>query len=739
MIGSSRARFLFALAVIVFARLAGPACEVANGQAPAPAAPADDLVPGQFFTIEEPIDSETLARIKAQTKQLIARSALKGVEPLLIFEVKPGRSAPGTSGFGTSLELANYLSTGLAGSKGVIAYIAEPLKGYACLAALACDEIVMAPDASIGPITPEGEPVRNEYREFLRTLASRKRREPDLLAGLLDRDADLKLVRTADRQVHYVLAENLPAFFREHQAGPGDVRPAWEGGQRGVISAKRARDEGLSKLTAADRGAIANVYRIASKGLADDPTLLSEAKPVWIEIEGVIDAGKEAYLRRRIDQARREGVNLVFFQINSLGGLIAPADNIADLISSIKDMKTVAFVDDRALGMATLVALACDEIVLRRGAQIGDVRSILPGGRGRPVRLQEGQIASLSERIAAIASKKGHPAAVARAMVDDKTTLIHATDSNTGAPAWITDEEARAEPDRFVNTSVEKEPGEFLLVRSDRSGALGIGQEVGDVESFKAIYGLKGKTIRVDGPTWVDGLVTTLNDPFVGWILLFVGIFMLVLELKMPGVGLPAIASALAFLLFFWSRYLSGTADQLEILLFLVGMVCLGLELFVFPGFGVFGLSGFVLIVVSIVMASHTFVWPTQEYEYRQMAGTLGQVLAVMVGVGVGIALVGRFIPSLPIFNRMILKPELSTGSELSDPFAKPADDAGYQSFAFLMGETGRTTTVLRPTGKARFGNLLVEVTANGLYLERDALVEVIDVQGTRVFVRPMA
>jgi len=102
--------------------------------------------------------------------------------------------------------------------------------------------------------------------------------------------------------------------------------------------------------------------------------------------------------------------------------------------------------------------------------------------------------------------------------------------------------------------------------------------------------------------------VTTLNDPFVGWVLLFVGIFMLILEIKMPGVGLPAITSALAFLLFFWSRYLSGTADQLEILLFLVGMVCLGLELFVFPGFGVFGMSGFLLIVVSIVMASHTFV-----------------------------------------------------------------------------------------------------------------------------------
>jgi len=121
------------------------------------------------------------------------------------------------------------------------------------------------------------------------------------------------------------------------------------------------------------------------------------------------------------------------------------------------------------------------------------------------------------------------------------------------------------------------------------------------------------------------------------------------------------------------------------------------------------------------------------------MAGTLFQIIAVMVGVGTGVALVGRYIPSLPVFNRMVLKHELANGSELNDPMAKPSMDEGYESFAFLMGETGRTTTVLRPTGKARFGNLLVEVTTNGFYLERDALVEVIDVQGTRVIVRPMA
>jgi membrane-bound serine protease (ClpP class) len=193
-------------------------------------------------------------------------------------------------------------------------------------------------------------------------------------------------------------------------------------------------------------------------------------------------------------------------------------------------------------------------------------------------------------------------------------------------------------------------------------------------------------------------------------------------------------------LLFFWSHYLSGTADQLEIILFLVGLVCLALELFVFPGFGVFGMSGVLLILTSIVMASHTFVWPTQEYEYRELGYTLLQVIVAMGAVGGGAVVFARYFPSLPLFNRLVLKPEPWTGTggggtDLDDPTEKPSTE-GYDSLAFLVGETGRTTTVLRPSGKARFGELLIDVTADGYFIEPDSLVEVIDVQGSRVIVK---
>jgi membrane-bound serine protease (ClpP class) len=733
MIGSHLARRLLAASAFLASLgwMSPPAC---RAQAP------PEANPGQFFLIEEPIDSEVLERIRSATQQVIARSvAQKTARPILVFEIRAGRAQPGSSRFGTSFELANFLSTELAGAKLTVAYVPGPLKGYAVLPALACDEIVMGPEASIGPITPKDQEVKADYRDPIQRLARRKQRSPDLFAGLLDPGVDLKVVRAADRQVQYLLPENLAEFLKANQVAEADISNAWEGGSRGELTARRAREEGFSKLTADEAAQIANVYHLSSRALSNDPTLLQEPRPVWIHVDGRIDPSKEAFLRRRVAQARGEGINLIFFQINSQGGLNTPADNVAGLIAEIKGMKTVAFIDDRATGVSALIALACDEIVCRRGAQIGGVQKIITGGNGQEEDLSPGQIESLTRRAENLATQKGHPAAVAHAMVDRSARIVLATDSRTGAPAMILESQLQADPGRYLNPSTVKEPGIPLVVVSGEVATYGLGTEVEDVEAFKALYGLRGKSIPVDGPTWVDGLVTTLTDPYVSWILLFIGVFMLILEVKMPGVGLPAIVSALAFLLFFWSHYLSGTADQLEILLFLVGLVCLGLELFVFPGFGVFGLSGFLLIVVSIVMASHTFVWPTQEYEYRQMAGTLLQVVAVMAGVGIGATLVGRYIPSLPVFNRMVLKPETYNGSELDDPAAKPPVTEGYESFAFLMGETGRTTTVLKPTGKARFGNLLVEVRADGLYIDRDALIEVIDVQGMRVIVKPVA
>jgi membrane-bound serine protease (ClpP class) len=355
-------------------------------------------------------------------------------------------------------------------------------------------------------------------------------------------------------------------------------------------------------------------------------------------------------------------------------------------------------------------------------------------GRRGVERLKPEQRGALADRAASIARKNGYSAAVARALIDPEVVVVEALDKDTGGVVLVDRQEVAAEPKRFTEQATLKLPGAALTIVAADAEKFGLSRHVvDDDEDLKELFGLRGRTIRVNSATWVDNLVTFLNTPWMSGFLIFLGLFMLILELKLPGIGLPAITATLAFCLFFWSRYLGGTADQLEIILFLVGLICLALELFVFPGFGVFGMSGVVLILVSVVMASHTFIWPTERYEYRQMGQTLIQLILALGGVMVGAMIVGRYLPSLPIFNRLVLRPE--SPEEVLATETKPIFE-GEMQLGFLIGETGRTTTVLRPSGKARIGELLVDVTADGFFIERDSLIEVVDVVGSRVVVR---
>jgi len=593
----------------------------------------------------------------------------------------------------------------------------------------------MGSSATLGPITPEGQVFDAADEGYVRFLAIRKTRDPDLLVGMLDRDADLRLIRTADKTVHYVLAQNLPAFKKTHQEVIADD-PAWQDGVRGVLTAKRAREEGFCTRTADSPAELASIYQIAGQSSVDDPTLGQLVRPVWIPLEGPLDNVMVSYLSKRVEQAREEKANLLILQINSPGGNDTVTDRLADFVAGIKDMKTVAYIEDRAVGLAALLPLACRDIVFKKGSRMGDVRQVISGRSGPLHDLSAGQIAGLAGKAEVWARARGHSEAVARAMVDPDTEILEAVDSKTGASRLVLQTDIAAEPGRYQVTRTRKESGSVLTVEADEAESYGrLGRVVNDAEELKALYGLQGRDIRIEGPGWVDSFVDFLTEPVVSWVLLFLGVFMMVVELKLPGIGLPGIISALAFLLFFWSHYLSGTADQLEIILFLIGLVCLAVELFVFPGMAIFGMCGILLMLCSIVMASHTFIWPTQDYEYRELGYTLLQVTGMLIAVGVGAALLARYIPSLPLFNRLILKPEPWTPVEGDEAATRPVVE-GYDSLSFLIGETGRTTSPLRPTGKARFGNLQIDVMAAGGFVEPDTLVEVVDVQGARVIVK---
>jgi membrane-bound serine protease (ClpP class) len=689
---------------------------------------------GQFFpAIVEPIRQEATQNLRSSVLAYLERTSGKGERPILVFEFRPGQVAPGESSFGAASDLADVISRDFGGAKRTVAYVPESLSGFALLPVLACDEIVVGPSAALGPIAPEGHLVTNREREAVSELARAKARETDLLLALLEPSRELKQVRTADGATRFLLVENLAQFEREHQVV--ETMAGWSG-RAGVLDAEASR-RSIAKLEAEDRARLAEIYGLPST--AADPTLADAARPVTVPIKGRIDGLAESFVLRQLARAKEDGTNLIFFEIDSAGGRYEEADRIADAIARLEGIKTVAYLDDQAVGVAAMIALACDEIAFKKGGRLGNVSQVLDGADATPRELDERLIKILGDRAEELARLKGHPEAVARGMIDPEVAVFRVRDKKAGAVTLALGTKVEADPARFEVLEAVKSPGDpVMTVTEPMARELGFNSRtVKNFDELADAYGLRGQVVRQAARSWVDGLVDTLNEPWMRGALLFLGFFMLFLELKLPGVGLPAILSTLAFLLYFWSGYLGGTASALEILLFLVGVVGLGIELFVFPGTGVFGMSGVFLILSSVVMASHTFVWPTESYQYRELAFSLFRVLGLIGGTIVGVAIVGKFLPSIPLFNRLILRPPSPEATTAADLAAgrKPALDPDAP-FTFLMGEVGQTATVLRPSGKARFGDLLVDVIADGYWIGANQDVEVVEVQGPRVVVK---
>jgi membrane-bound serine protease (ClpP class) len=209
--------------------------------------------------------------------------------------------------------------------------------------------------------------------------------------------------------------------------------------------------------------------------------------------------------------------------------------------------------------------------------------------------------------------------------------------------------------------------------------------------------------------------------------LLMIAFLALYFDLHTPGVGIGGFLATVCFVLFFWIKFEGETATVLELLLFLAGIACLLLEIFVLPGFGIFGLGGGCLVLISLILASQTYVLPQNIGELEH---SLFPVVVAMLGVVVAAVLLQRWLPRAPILSQMLLEPPAGEEAEEISRRESLVDLEGF------VGTRGTATTQLTPGGKARFGDMLVNVITDGEVVERGTPIEVVEVQGNRVIVR---
>jgi membrane-bound serine protease (ClpP class) len=176
-----------------------------------------------------------------------------------------------------------------------------------------------------------------------------------------------------------------------------------------------------------------------------------------------------------------------------------------------------------------------------------------------------------------------------------------------------------------------------------------------------------------------------------------------------------------------------------EIAVFATGVILLTLEIFVIPGFGIAGVLGILFILLSIFAIlvpnrPDELPWPQYDFDNVQWQLLSNGAWAFSLGFGGFIILayiLAKFLPKTGPLTGLILAPA-DKGPVMEIDLTAPLEKAGK----LKTGTTGTAITKLRPAGQGRFGQAVVDVVAEGDFIEKNKKIKIIQIEGNRVVVR---
>jgi membrane-bound ClpP family serine protease len=711
-----------------------------------------------FITVPNPITQDAVKQI--QTKVTLAFERQGRDIRTIVFDFNPKGALAGTSDFYQCQALSDYIaSVWLVGVKvrdaspkvNTIAFVHGEVSKHTVLPVLACAELVMAPESKLGDVLrgQEGQlrpAIENAYRDL-----ARNRRSPwgDLVLRMLHPDLPIHKVQLASGASAFWSDATLQAKTKEAKEGKGEPftedreMPAWlERGLSMFEAAQAAKYKLATALDTADRGRCADALGLPRQSLRED-WLAGRTPVAWrIDVNG-LDAGRLESLQRRVKEAVRQGANLIFLQLNAEGGetkdIGSYANDLAKLTdpSGVNPVTTVAYVPKgRSLGAATFLALGCSEIVMADSAVLGDFDYL---------KSQSPEVLALKrDALVKLARDQGYPPLLFQATLDKGLVLYRARPVRGGAFQLIRaqdkeedERQPQAQRSWDIKGRLQKGQDDLLKIDAELAREWGIALR-GHAESvkelyelYKARYGLDPERVHVSGDSWQDRVAAFFREPVVKFFLIMIGIAGLILEFKMPGLGIPGVVAGVCFVLFFWAHSFQTEFLMLAVLLFVLGLILIGLEVFVMPGFGVTGISGVVLLVASLVLVTLEKM-PATATEWGSLGETLATFVTGMLAAIVVAFTLAWYLPHIPYANRLILPPPAEDGELEADT----ASGGPPRAAAALLGAIGEAATPLRPAGKARFGDDYLDVISEGDYINPGARIQVVEIEGNRIVVK---
>ncbi len=407
----------------------------------------------------------------------------------------------------------------------------------------------------------------------------------------------------------------------------------------------------------------------------------TQAKPevVYVlPIEGAIEPGLAQFVERVLQDAESNNA-AVLLEINTFGGRVDAATEIRDLIIRM-DVPVISFVRDRAWSAGALITLAAPHVAMAPGSTIG---------AAEPRPFDEKTVSALRAEFESTAQRSGRDPRIAAAMVDADVEI----------EGIITEGKILT-----LSAVLAQENGFADIIASSRSEVLNH-FELGDLEIIEF------------RPNWAETVARWITEPTISQLLLTIGFLGLIFEVTSVGWGVPGTAGILALTLFFGGRLVTGLAGLEVVILFIVGLVLLFSEIFITPGFGVLGGLGIISLFGSIILA------------YGDTITALYSILIAFFISLLAISLFWNRFTRSGAWRRLVLQ-------------TREDKHLGYQgvgAYKELIDKQGVTLTPLRPAGTMELDHKRYDVVSEGGFMDKNAVVKVVTVEGNRIVVREVS
>lgn len=403
-----------------------------------------------------------------------------------------------------------------------------------------------------------------------------------------------------------------------------------------------------------------------------------------IPVQGTIDGGQAAFFKRAYNEAVENNATHILLEIDTPGGRIDSAVEMGKIIRNA-DIHTIAFVEGGAISAGALITISATDVFMAPGSTIGAAE---PRMGDQPA--DEKTLSYWTKQLESAAEATGRDPKVAAAMSDAAIQI----------PGVV-------------------EAGKLLTLTANEAVQLKMADDIfTSREEVLSNLNLENAKIVVTEPGLAENIASLVTNPYISPILLTIGFYGLLMEVYSAGWGVPGTMGLISLALFFGGHLIAGFAGIEAVLLFALGVILLGFEVFVTPGFGVAGIGGLAALIASIFVASIS----THQ--------AIISLIVVFLGTIILFLLTFRLVTAGRLWRNLILGDKLNA-------------EGGYSSanvnLVNYLGREGTTVTPLRPSGTVEFddGERLDVVTEGG-FISSQTRVKIIKVEGVRVLVRQL-